>query len=132
MDIQPGSGAGSNINLQGQANRKGKGGTGSSGKIAVAILSTDSFDASDVDATTITLGDEEDTDTPIATKKNGSPQLGFEDVDEDGILDLVAHFDKTALIENGDLDASTTQLCVNGATSAGRLVHGCDLVRIVP
>ncbi len=119
IDIKPGSDPNS-INL------------GNKGRIPVAILTTDDFDAADVDPATVTLGNDDGNDTFVATRKKGSLKASLEDVDDDGDLDLILHFDTQALVGNGDLDANTTELILNGETTGGQAIQGSDSVNIVP
>ena len=102
------------------------------GTIPVAILTTASFDAADVDARSVTLGDDDGNDTPVATRKNGSLRANLEDVDGDGDLDMILHFDTQALVANGDLTTGTTALILNGKNLAGTPIKGSDAVNIVP
>lgn len=87
------------------------------------IFTDGDFDAADVDVSSLSLGS-----TPILTKPNGQPKGALEDADGDGDLDLVAHFHRGDLVANGDLDASTTELCVSGATTGGVPIAGCGAV----
>ena len=109
-----------------KSKRSGKG----NANIPVAILTTDDSDASKVDVSTVTLGDDDDT-VGVIVKKNDTLQAALEDVDDDGDLDLLMHFSIADLVDSGDLDESTTQLCVNGLTLEGDAIHGCDSVTIV-
>lgn len=59
------------------------------GVIPVQLLSTPSFDATIVDHTTITLGEASETHVD---KKTGEPRRHVEDVNRDGLDDLVFHF----------------------------------------
>jgi hypothetical protein len=128
IDIKPGSWPNS-INL---GNGKSNGKSNDAGaNIAVALFSTPDFDATAADPTTVTLGDESDPDTGVATKKNGSYFMATEDVDGDGLLDVVFHFNRDQLIANGDLDLSSTYLVMWGETLDGTLFTGSDAVRPV-
>ncbi len=100
-------------------------------RIPVAVLTTPDFDAASLDPASITLGNDDGGDTPVAARNNGTLMAGLEDVDQDGDLDLVLHFNTPALVANGDLDAGTTQLILNGLTTESTAVQGRDVVRIV-
>jgi hypothetical protein len=88
----------------------------SRGIIPVAILTTDAFDATTVDPSTVQFG------PGSIGIKHGS--VHFEDVDDDGDLDLLLHFptQETAII-CGDTDAS-----LSGATFDGTPISGSDSI----
>ena len=110
IDIKPGSDPNS-INL------------GSNGNIPVAIFSTDAFDATTVDPATIMLADAE----VRARGKKGDLMSSFEDVNEDGLLDLLIHIDTQSLVlSDGDVEALLT-----GETFDGLSISGTDAIRIV-
>jgi N-acetylneuraminic acid mutarotase len=102
-----------------------------SGNVAVAILSSPSFNAADVVPTTVTLGDGTPPDAPEILKKDGSPKASLEDVNGDGRLDMVLHFSVDELLANGDLALATTELLINGRTTGGTPITGKDSVRPV-
>jgi len=110
IDIKPGS-------VPNSINPKSK------GTIPVAILSSSSFDAVNrVDASSLTFGE-----------TGNEPSLAFcdssgEDVNGDGLLDLVCHFKtQQAGFKSGD-----TQGTLKGKTLDGTPVVGTDSVNIVP
>jgi aqualysin 1 len=106
---------------------------GNRGLLPVAILSTPTFDARQVDPATVVLGDESGSDTPVARQNNGRYHAKLEDVNGDRRLDLVLMFEVPALVGNGDLTASSTQLVLRGFLNDGCTnVRGADAVRIVP
>lgn len=113
MDIKPGSDE-NPVNLR------------SRGVLPVAILTTDAFDAADVDVSSLTLGDGDGDDTSVAASHHAS----LEDVDDDGDLDLSLKFRTEELVENGDLADGTTELFLNGATSDGTPIVGSDGVQV--
>jgi hypothetical protein len=112
IDIKPGSDPNS-INCRNEE-----------GVITVAILSTDDFDATMVDHTTVTF--EGATETHV-NMKTGEPRRHQEDVDGDGDMDLVFHF----RFGETTLDCYSTQGTLIGKTLSGEDFQGTDSVRMV-
>jgi sugar lactone lactonase YvrE len=112
IDVKPGAWPNS-INL------------GAAGTVPAAILSTADFDA----PATI---DPESLDLIGAAVnlvgKAGRLQCGTEDVNADGLADLVCHFVTTDL----DLQIGETVAVLLGRTFGGRQVRGQDTVRVIP
>lgn len=105
IDIKPGSFPNS-INLK------------SNGKIPVAILCTATFDPSLIDPSTVRFG-----------PSGASPiHWAYEDVDQDGDLDLILHF-KTQETGIQTDDKSATLIA---DLKDGRQIIGVDIIRIVP
>jgi hypothetical protein len=95
----------------------------SNGVVPVAILSSDAFDATTVSPTTITLAS-----AAVRLKGNGTPIASFQDVNNDGRLDLVVQVNTEALqLSDGD-----TQATLMGQTFDGNSITGTDSVSIVP
>ena len=91
----------------------------SKGKISVAILTSDVFDATSVDETTVYFG---------ATGTEASPvKVALEDVDGDLDTDMILHFktQDTGLL-CGDIEAILT-----GKTLGGLAIEGSESVRTV-
>jgi hypothetical protein len=109
IDIKPGSFPNS-INL------------GSNGNVPVAIFSTLDFDATTVDPETVTLAG-----ATVKVKGRGTPMASEDDIDGDGLIDLVVHVDTTAL----ELTGSDTDAILEGQTYDGVRIRGTDTVRIV-
>jgi hypothetical protein len=106
IDIKPGSYP-NLINLQ------------SRGVITVAILTTDYFDATTVDPLSVAFG-------PSATaEEHGMGHI--EDVDEDGDLDLLLHFNTQ---ETG-ITCIDIEAVLTGETFDGQVVGGFDSVNIL-
>ena len=115
IDIKPGDDI-SSINLA------------SNGRIAVAILTTDDFDASQVDASTVLFAEA------------SAVHSAMEDVDGDGDLDMVLHF----LVEDTNLEEIYAQMLavdsesshqslavsLTGATLDGTSITGSDGVDV--
>ena len=103
----------------------------SRGVIPVAILGSDTFDVAEVDVTTLAFGP--DGATP-AHRKGGH----FEDVDGDGLTDLVSHYrTQESGIAFGDTEACVTGETVRGMPditpiSVTAPFEGCDDIRTVP
>jgi hypothetical protein len=103
IDIKPGSEPNS-INLK------------SKGVVPVAILTTEDFDASTVDPTTVRFADA----PPV--------KRTMEDVDFDGDLDMLLHFSTQEL----NLDANSIESTLTGMTDDEIEIVGKDSVNIVP
>ena len=115
VDIKPGSDPNS-INV----NKK-------KGVTPVAILGSASFDVTDIYAATLTFGP-----SGASTVHDLSDALVLaehqQDVNEDGFLDLVAHFSTPDTgIAPGD-----TEACIAGQSLDTIVIIGCDSVRTVP
>ena len=89
----------------------------------MAIYSSVEFDPTTVDPTTVTLAG-----ATVALRGQANWLAHEEDVDGDGLLDLVCHVETKFLDE--DLDAG--EVCLTGATFDGEQIQGCDLVILVP
>jgi len=88
-------------------------------KIPVAILSTDTFIATQVDWDTVLFGPNE------ATKSHAMGHI--KDVDEDGDMDLLLHFNtQDTGISCGDTEATLT-----GETFGGQAISGADAIETV-
>jgi hypothetical protein len=95
------------------------------GLIPVAVLTTDSFDATTVDHSTVTFEGASETHVSRLT---GEPQRHEEDVDYDGDIDLVFHF----RFGDTSLTCDSTDAALLGMTFDGQAIAGTDEVRMVP
>lgn len=89
--------------------------------IPVAILTTDAFDATTVDHTTVLF---EGASESHVNKKSGQPLRHEEDVDLDGDLDLIFHF----RLSSTSLTCASTQTILTGRTFVGLAITGSDRV----
>jgi len=112
IDIKPGSDP-APINLK------------SKGVTPIAILTTNVFNAMTVDSNTICFGDVDDpAGNGDCTEAHGKDH--FDDVDGDGDLDMVLHFEtRETGIESGD-----EQACLIGMTFEGENIEGCDDITV--
>ncbi len=117
IDIKPGSSP-SPINLK------------SKGVLPVAILSTEEFDATQVDIETLLFGDPlliADGKTPV------SPLRGnYDDVNDDGLMDLTLKFSMRDLVANEVIGSMTVEGYLAGQAYDGTEIAGRETVRIVP
>lgn len=109
IDIKPGSYPNA-INL------------GSMGTVPVAILSTATFDARAVNPTTVTLAG-----ASVKLKGKGTPMASAEDVNGDGLLDLVIHVSTEAL----QLSEEDSEAVLEGKTFDGKAIRGKDTIRVI-
>lgn len=93
------------------------------GVIPVAILTTETFDATTVDPMTVCFGDAEEPGERDCTEAHGVGHL--EDVDGDGDIDQLFHFETA---QTG-IDPGDTQACLTGETFDGTPVEACDSIR---
>lgn len=102
------------------------------GNLPVAILGSVDLDVSDIDASSLILGDEVGTDTSVGQKNNGTYETYMEDVNGDGYMDLVAMFPVRDLVNlNGDLTALSTELVLRGfLDDACTNIRGSDSVSV--
>jgi hypothetical protein len=91
----------------------------SRGVIPVAILGSDTFDVADIDVTTLAFG-------PSAAPPAHNAGGHWEDVNDDGLTDLVSHYrTQETGIASGD-----TEACLTGGTRNGTPFEGCNTVKV--
>jgi len=96
---------------------------GSNGTVPVAIISTSEFDATTVDPLSVSLAS-----APVKLKGNGTAMYSFQDMNSDGLLDMIVHVSTEAL----QLSEADTLANLIGHTSDATEVIGSDTVRVVP
>ena len=95
---------------------------GSNGTVPVAILSSASFDAATVDPLSVTLSG-----ARVELRGRGTPMASSQDVNGDGLLDLVIHVSTEAL----ELSDTDTEVVLEGNTFGGAAIRGTDSVRVI-
>lgn len=91
------------------------------GIIAVAILTTENFDATTVNHTTVTF---EGASEVHVDRKTGEPKRHIEDVDLDGDLDIVFHF----RLGDTNLTCESEEGTITGETFDGLMIEGTDSI----
>jgi hypothetical protein len=91
----------------------------SQGRIPVAILTTDTLDAATVDPTTVLFGRTGIEATPVRS--------ALEDVDGDGIADMILHFNTS----DTGIQCDDTSASLSAKTFSGRIIQGSDSVKTV-
>jgi YVTN family beta-propeller protein len=95
----------------------------SRGTTPVAILGSPGYDVTQVDVASVRLAG-----APVVRKPNGAYMESFDDVNGDGLIDLVLHFDTTQM----QLSPGDTQVTLEGQMTDGTPFSGTDSVRVVP
>ncbi|MBD3676329.1 MAG: hypothetical protein HUJ26_22690 [Planctomycetaceae bacterium] len=121
IDVEPGKGGPkpSRINLR------------SKKTLPVAILSTTDFDATEVVAETVLLGD------PVLLEAGSGiavPSVGgsVEDVNGDGMDDLLVLFQISEISGFGAVAPGSVEVLLIGETTSGTPIYGFDNVRVTP
>jgi hypothetical protein len=89
--------------------------------VPVVILSTEAFDATAIDPDTVTVAG-----AHVDIKPNGTTASSFEDVNDDGLLDLVIHINTTDL----QLTSLISEVRVEGFTFGGKFFWGTDTIEV--
>jgi DNA-binding beta-propeller fold protein YncE len=110
VDIKPGS-ATNPIDLSGR------------GVIPVAILSSNTFDATTVDPSTVCFGDDDVPSQRDCTEAHGKGHIA--DVNGDGRPDLLLHYE----VSQTGIDPGDTRACLTAKTFSGDSIEGCDSIR---
>lgn len=110
IDIKPNSYP-NNINL------------GSNGNVSVAIFSTPEFSATAIDPLSVELAS-----APVELRGNGTPQYSIQDVNNDGLLDMLVHISTEAL----QLSQADGLANLEANTSDNTEILGSDTIRVIP
>lgn len=89
--------------------------------ISVAVLTTDDFDATTLDHTTVIFEGAREVHIDPMT---GNPRRHEDDVDEDGDIDLIFHF----RLDDTDLTCDSTDGRLSGETYGGQAIGGTDAI----
>ena len=92
----------------------------SNGIIPVAMVGSDAFDVADVDGATLAFG-------PAGAAPDHARGPHFEDVNDDGFTDLIAHF----RTQETNIAIDAVEACLTGETLDGVPFEGCDDVWVI-
>jgi ketosteroid isomerase-like protein len=96
------------ININGQGN----------GQVVVTLFGSNAIDAATVDVGSVRIGA-----VGIDTNGNDGFKSSLRDENNDGIQDLVLHFERSALVDDGQLAGGTTRLVLRAMLSDGRQIE---------
>ncbi len=94
--------------------------------VPVAIITTSTFDATQVDPLSVCFGDAEEPSQRDCTPRGNRGQAL--DVDRDGDLDFVLRYE----IAQTGIDMGDTQACLTGNLTGGQAIEGCGTIVVVP
>lgn len=100
------------------------------GTLPVAILGAAGFDAGAVQVASVRIVGA-GAAVGVAAQGNGRPMASLDDVNGDGVADLVLHFDRASLIASGAIQAGTTRLVLQAVAGDGVQVAGSDAIRVM-
>jgi Thrombospondin type 3 repeat/K319L-like, PKD domain len=95
----------------------------SNGNVPIAVMSTVTFDATQVDPLSVTLAS-----APVRLKGKGKAMANVSDVNSDGIDDLIVHVETSSF----ELSEEDEIADFEGQTYSGMKLRGADLIRVVP
>ena len=95
----------------------------SQGVVAVAIITTDTFDATAVSPSTVCFGNDDDPSRRDCTEAHGWGHV--QDVNGDGRADQVLHYEVGQI----GVDSGDSSVCLTGTTFEGIDVRGCAAIR---
>jgi len=96
------------------------------GTLPIAILGCNTVDVTRIVPTSIKIGS-----VGLATRGKGELMYSFKDVNSDGHMDLIVHFDIQALVTANVLTPTTVSLTVTATLDDGSHTEGTDSVNIV-
>lgn len=96
------------------------------GVVPVAVLSEPGLDAGALDIGLMCFGDAEQKGERDCTPRHATRHL--QDVDGDGLQDLVLHFD----VQETGIDAGDSSACLSGRRLSGTAFESCDTIVTVP
>lgn len=99
---------------------------GRKGVLPIGLISTDELNALDVDIDSVEFGD------PTLTATVKPLRSAVEDINGDGVDDVIFHFSMKEIVAEGALDADSVEGLLTGTTTAGNPFSALDSVRIVP
>ncbi len=101
--------------------------------MTVNVLSTQTFDARDIDLATATLSDGRGAQVSVAVQNDGALFASFEDANGDGLPDLVLRFRRSAFVAAASLSFPTATAVLLATMKDGCVqIKGSSPIRVVP
>jgi hypothetical protein len=100
-------------------------GGGGNGQVIVTIFGTPAIDASSIDIRSVRIGT-----TGIDEHGDDGLKSALRDVNDDGVADLIVHFDRNDLVRGGQLTGGTTELLLQATLSDGREIEARGSVNV--
>jgi DNA/RNA endonuclease G (NUC1) len=100
-------------------------GNNGNGQVIATVFGGSQFNAGAINLGSVRIGR-----TAPDTQGNGALKVEIADVNHDGILDMVAHFQRSALVANGDISGGSTQLSVDATLNDGRQIRATGGVSV--
>lgn len=100
-------------------------GNNGNGTVTVTVFGNSQFNAGAITTSSVRIGH-----TAPDTQGNGSLKVSVSDVNHDGILDMVAQFQRGTLVSNGDITGSSTQLSLDATLTDGRQIRATGAVSV--
>jgi hypothetical protein len=94
------------------------------GNVGVAILTTPEFDATQVVQESLVFAG------ALVARKSGKPRAKLVDINDDGHMDIIAHFLISDIKKAGILNSTSTVARLEGVTTDGTAFFGHDAVKV--
>jgi DNA/RNA endonuclease G (NUC1) len=98
---------------------------GGNGQLVVTVFGTPSIDAAAIDLRSVRIGT-----TSIDDNGDAALKSALRDANNDGVVDLIVHFDRNDLVRGGQLTGGTTEFLLQATLSDGREIEARGSVNV--